>query len=102
MTRRVGGAPARAVMLELFPDGFEEVDAAGDSTELVAYTTASGEERLWQAFGGAQGADVESGWESRWRDFHRPVRVGPLWVGPPWETPPPDATRQSAPAAPAP
>jgi ribosomal protein L11 methyltransferase len=83
---------ARAVMLELFPAGFEEVDGAGGSVELVAYTDAGGEERLWQAFGGAQGADVDEGWESRWRDFHRPVRVGPLWVGPPWETPPPDAT----------
>ena len=82
--------PARAVMLELFPDGFEEVDRGG-STELVAYTDPGGEERLWHAFGGAAAVDVESGWEDRWRDFHRPVRVGPLWVGPPWETPDPDA-----------
>jgi ribosomal protein L11 methyltransferase len=29
--------------------------------------------------------DVAPGWEDRWRDFHRPVRVGPLWIGPPWE-----------------
>ncbi len=71
-------------MLELFPAGFEEVDRGG-STELVAYTDAGGEERLWHAFGGAAGTDVEAGWEDRWRDFHRPVRVGPLWVGPPWE-----------------
>jgi ribosomal protein L11 methyltransferase len=28
----------------------------------------------------------------RWRDFHRPVRIGPLWVGPPWEAPDADAT----------
>jgi ribosomal protein L11 methyltransferase len=34
---------------------------------------------------------VASGWEERWRDFHRPVRIGPLWIGPPWEAPPPDA-----------
>jgi ribosomal protein L11 methyltransferase len=81
---------ARAVMLELFPHGFEEVDC-GDSVELIAYTDAVGEERLWQAFGGAHGSDVESGWEDRWRDFHRPVRVGPLWVGPPWEEAPADA-----------
>jgi ribosomal protein L11 methyltransferase len=78
-------------MLELFPHGFEEV-ARGDSVELIAYTDAVGEERLWQAFGGAHGSDVESGWEDRWRDFHRPVRVGPLWVGPPWERAPADAT----------
>jgi len=82
---------ARAVMLELFPGGFEEVDRGGP-TELVAYTDAGGEERLWQAFGGAAAADVDAGWEDRWRDFHRPVRIGPLWVGPPWETPPAGAT----------
>jgi ribosomal protein L11 methyltransferase len=79
-------------MLELFPQGFEEVDHGGRSIELVAYTDAGGEERLWQAFGGARSSEVEEGWEERWREFHRPVRVGELWVGPPWETPPADAT----------
>jgi ribosomal protein L11 methyltransferase len=34
---------------------------------------------------------VEPGWEERWREFHRPVRVGPFWIGPPWESPPADA-----------
>ncbi len=81
---------SRAVMIELFPGGFEEIDREG-STELVAYTDAGGEERVWHAFGGAHGADVEQGWEDRWRDFHKPVRVGSLWVGPPWETAPSDA-----------
>jgi ribosomal protein L11 methyltransferase len=78
-------------MIELFPEGFEEADD-GDDVELAAYTDAGGEERLWHAFGGAQSADVESGWEDRWRSFHRPVTVGPLWVGPPWERPPADGT----------
>ncbi len=82
---------ARATMIELFPDGFEEVEDGGD-VELAAYTDASGEERLWHAFGGARSSDVEAGWEERWRTFHRPVRIGPLWVGPPWEEPPQDAT----------
>lgn len=77
-------------MIELFPEGFEEADD-GDDVELAAYTDAGGEERLWHAFGGAQAADVEAGWEERWRTFHRPVTVGPLWVGPPWESAPPDA-----------
>jgi ribosomal protein L11 methyltransferase len=71
-------------MLELFPEGFEEFDGA-DGLELAAYTDAGGEERLWQAFGGAVAVDVADGWEDRWRSFHRPVRVGPLWIGPPWE-----------------
>jgi ribosomal protein L11 methyltransferase len=76
-------------MLELFPEGFEELDHA-DGVELVAYTDASGEERLWAAFGKVAAEDVGAGWEERWRDFHRPVRIGSLWIGPPWETPPPD------------
>jgi ribosomal protein L11 methyltransferase len=82
--------PARAVMLELFPEGFEEADGP-DGVELAAYTNAAGEERLWKAFGGASGTDVETGWEERWRSFHHPLRIGPLWVGPPWEPIPDDA-----------
>lgn len=81
---------ARARMIELFPEGFEEVDRPG-GIELVAYTDPGGEERMWHAFGRASGADVAEGWEDRWRSFHRPVRVGRLWIGPPWLEPPPDA-----------
>jgi ribosomal protein L11 methyltransferase len=78
-------------MLELFPQGFEEVDSS-DGIELVAYTDASGEERLWHVFGGVRGQDVAADWRDRWKAFHRPVRVGPLWIGPPWDDPPADAT----------
>lgn len=78
---------ARATMLELFPQGFEEVDRPG-GVELAAYTDAAGEERLWHFFGGARSDNVESGWEDRWKAFHRPVQVGRLWVGPPWEEAP--------------
>jgi ribosomal protein L11 methyltransferase len=74
-------------MLELFPQGFEEIEHA-DGLELVAYTDDAGEERLWAAFGEVRADDVPADWEERWRDFHRPVRVGRLWIGPPWETPP--------------
>lgn len=77
-------------MVELFPEGFEEVEKA-QGTELAAYTDAAGEERLWAFFGNGRSADVEDGWEDRWRAFHRPVRVGRLWVGPPWEAAPADA-----------
>ena len=73
-------------MLVLFPEGFEEVARDG-AVELVAYTDAAGEERMWHVFGGARSTDVEAGWEERWRSFHRPVTVGRLWVGPPWEEP---------------
>jgi len=78
-------------MLELFPQGFEEVDSS-DGIELVAYTDASGEERLWHVFGGVRGQDVAADWRDRWKAFHQPVRLGPLWIGPPWADPPPDAT----------
>jgi ribosomal protein L11 methyltransferase len=71
-------------MLEIFPEGFEEVDRA-QGTELAAYTDAAGEERMWAFFGGGRAADVDDGWEDRWRAFHRPTTVGRLWVGPPWE-----------------
>jgi len=77
-------------MIEIFPEGFEEVDRLG-GIELAAYTDSAGEERMWAFFGGGRAADVESGWEDRWRAFHRPVRVGGLWVGPPWEPPADDA-----------
>jgi ribosomal protein L11 methyltransferase len=76
-------------MLELFPEGFEELDHP-DGLELVAYTDDAGEERLWAAFGEVAAEEVAGGWEERWREFHRPVRVGRLWVGPPWEQPPTD------------
>jgi ribosomal protein L11 methyltransferase len=78
-------------MIDLFPEGFEEVER-DDDVELVAYTDPGGEERLWHAFGGVARAEhVPNGWEERWRDFHRPVRVGSLWIGPPWERPATDA-----------
>jgi ribosomal protein L11 methyltransferase len=81
---------ARALMIELFPAGFEELEHA-DAVELVAYTDAGGEERLWAAFGEVRSEEVPADWDERWREFHRPVRVGRLWIGPPWEEQPPDA-----------
>ncbi len=78
-------------MLELFPEGFEEIDHS-DGIELVAYTDSAGEERLWHAFGGARAEDVAADWRDRWKSFHTPARVGPLWIGPPWHDPPGDAT----------
>jgi ribosomal protein L11 methyltransferase len=74
-------------MLELFPEGFEEVDTETE-VELAAYTDARGEEQLWDAFGVGEERSVPSDWETRWQRFHRPVTVGRLWVGPPWERPP--------------
>lgn len=74
-------------MLELFPEGIEEL-LLGSEIELAAYTSAGGEERVWQVFGSGRVEDVDSGWEERWKQFHRPISIGPLWVGPPWEARP--------------
>jgi ribosomal protein L11 methyltransferase len=77
---------ARAAMLALFPEGFEEREGPG-RIELAAYTDAAGEERARSAFGSVTATDVDDGWAHRWREFHHAMRVGPLWVGPPWEAP---------------
>jgi ribosomal protein L11 methyltransferase len=82
--------PARARFLDIFPGGFEEREDAR-TLELAAYTDEAGEARARAAFPAARTSDVVPGWEERWREFHRPVRIGTLWVGPPWEEPPPDA-----------
>jgi ribosomal protein L11 methyltransferase len=81
---------ARAWMLGLFREGFEEVDR-GDVLELAAYTDAEGEERLRLRFGAVEASELPDDWELRWRRFHRPVRIGSLWIGPPWEKAPADA-----------
>lgn len=76
---------ARAIMLELFPEGFQEVESA-DGVELAAFTVESWDQRLTD-LGAVRADPVAPGWEEGWKRFHRPVRVGPLWVGPPWERP---------------
>jgi ribosomal protein L11 methyltransferase len=75
---------ARARLVTLAPEGFEEV-TLGDELELAVYTDSGGEERMLVAFPDAWSSPVEAGWEDRWRAFHRPVRAGGLWIGPPWE-----------------
>ena len=79
-------------MIELSPAGFEEVDC-GDELELVVYTDAVGEQLLADVFGGVAGTEVEPAWEQRWREFHRPIRVGRLWVGAPWHEQPANGLR---------
>jgi ribosomal protein L11 methyltransferase len=81
---------ARAQLIALFPEGFEEVDRP-DGLELAVYTDGRGEERLRAAFLQAAAIEVPDDWRDRWRTFHRGARIGTLWVGPPWEDPPPDA-----------
>ena len=85
------GEEARACLIDLFPEGFEEGSAAGE-LELAAYTDDAGVERIRRAFGQGAVTEIAEDWAERWRDFHAPVRVGPLWIGPPWLEPPADAT----------
>lgn len=46
---------------------------------------------MLEEFPDARTSEIEPGWEERWREFHRPVRVGPFWIGPPWDEPLPAA-----------
>jgi len=79
-----------ARLLDLAPEGFEEIDHGG-AVELAAYVDAVGEAAIRQAFPEAVAATVEPGWEDRWREFHKPAWAGGVWLGPPWETQPADA-----------
>ncbi len=81
---------ARARLLALAPTGFEEREL-GDMTELAVYAEEVDAHMLRSALSDPVSVErVESGWETRWREFHRPVRAGGLWIGPPWETVPAD------------
>src|SRR5262249_57610852 len=77
-----------AGVLELAPQGFDEVDREGE-IELGVYTDAAGLDRIAGRFAKVAVSPVEAGWEERWREFHRPVLAGGLWIGPPWLEPAP-------------
>ena len=77
-----------ARLIDLAPDGFEEVDLE-TGVELAVYTGDSGERAVRAAFPDAVAFRVAPGWEDRWREFHHAVTAGGIWVGPPWESPPP-------------
>jgi ribosomal protein L11 methyltransferase len=81
---------ARAVFVDLAPQGFEERDD-GLEVELAAYVGEGDARRFHDRFPGAAEEALVPGWEDAWRAFHRPVRTGRLWIGPPWETPDGDA-----------
>ncbi len=84
-----GAETARARMIDLSPEGFEEI-AHPDDLELVVYTAAAELGRIQAAFPGATAAPVAAGWQDAWRAFHRPIVVGGVWIGPPWELQPVD------------
>jgi ribosomal protein L11 methyltransferase len=78
-TRSEDAPAALVAMLDAFPAGLEEADE-GDVVVLAGYA----DERPPGAPAGLRAAAVERGWEERWREYHRPVRVGRLWIGAPW------------------
>ena len=80
---------ATAWLLDRFPDGLEERDLGGLS-ELAVFTDDAGEAAVRAAFADVSSEPVQSGWEDRWKEFHRPVHAGGLWIGPPWIPPPAD------------
>jgi ribosomal protein L11 methyltransferase len=76
-------------LLERFPAGLEERDL-GETCELAVFTDDAGEAAVRAAFSGVASEPVPPGWEDRWKEFHRSVRVGGLWIGPPWIDTPSD------------
>lgn len=78
--------PALATMVELFPEGFEEVDGP-EEIELAGFCSPERARVALDTLPGAVVSPVEPGWRDSWRSFYTPTRIGPLWVGPPWETP---------------
>jgi ribosomal protein L11 methyltransferase len=87
-----------AELLALSPGGLEERDVDERTVELAIYG-AAGElpdlPKVRAAAGDAlvdvSTSEVPDGWEHRWREWHRPLDVGPLHVRPPWLPPRPGA-----------
>jgi ribosomal protein L11 methyltransferase len=78
-----------ARLLELVPEGLEELDLDGE-VEFAVYVDEARARMLRAVFPGVTTSPVEPGWEDAWRRFHRPVLAGGVWIGPPWERPPAD------------
>jgi ribosomal protein L11 methyltransferase len=84
--------PVLAELLELSPGGLEERDVDDDTVEYALYGAPGELPDVGEVRAAAAGALVDvstselaDGWEERWRDWHRPLDVGPLRVRPPWE-----------------
>ena len=83
-----------AALLEIAPEGFEQVDGDG-FVEFALYgapgelpTFPDGEAQVGGVRVQVRGEEVPDDWEERWKHYHVPVLVGgKLWVRPPWEEP---------------
>jgi ribosomal protein L11 methyltransferase len=81
-----------AELLVLSPGGLEERDLDGGLVELAIYGAAAelpdlGAMRaaVGDALVDVVTTEVPDDWHERWREWHRPLDVGPLRVRPPWE-----------------
>jgi ribosomal protein L11 methyltransferase len=87
-----------AELMSLSPGGIEERDLDDGLVELAIYG-APGElpdlgpvrAVVGDALVDVTTSEVPDDWEERWREWHRPLDVGPLRVRPPWEPPRPGA-----------
>ena len=80
-----------AELMELSPAGVEEVSHA-DGVEYVIYG-APGELPALPSIQAAAGdvlfevssEEIADDWDERWKQWHRPVAIGPLRIAPPWD-----------------
>jgi ribosomal protein L11 methyltransferase len=77
---------AIAVLVEHFPDGFEETDEG--FAVVVAADAPAPELPGWMALSVAA---VPVGWRDAWRAFHAPCAIAGTWIRPPWLAEPPGA-----------
>jgi ribosomal protein L11 methyltransferase len=111
--RRAQAELVLAELLELAPNGVEELDVSSEAVEYAVYGSpgelpALGD--LEAAVGGAlveiSTTEIPDGWQERWKLFHRPIlieapqslpgaqgRAPDLRIRPPWEVPRPRADR---------
>jgi ribosomal protein L11 methyltransferase len=89
---RAQAEPVLAELLTLARGGLEERDVDADTVEYALYGAAGELPDVGAVRAAAGGAlvdvstsEVPDGWEERWREWHRPLDVGPLRVRPPWE-----------------
>ena len=87
---RAQAEPVLAELLELVPGGLEERDVDEHTVEYALYGAPGELPDVGELRAVARGALVDVSTSevadgSNWRDWHRPLDVGPLRVRPPWE-----------------
>ena len=82
-----------AELIELAPQGFEEVDGDG-YVEFALYGAPGelpelprGDARLGGVPVEVAGTQVGDDWADRWREFHKPAQIGHIHVRAPWHGP---------------